>query len=61
MKKKNFMAHVYLKENGIILAEILDGQEEWVRPGHISAFGAENIIQNGSLNFGKKIQRSRSE
>ncbi|HEB36008.1 hypothetical protein LCGC14_0669630 [marine sediment metagenome] len=59
MKKKNFMAHVYLKGNGIILAGILVGLEEWDNLGHISAFGVENIIQDGSLNFGKKNLKNR--
>ena len=50
------MAHVYLKENDIILVGIQDGLEEWVSRGHINAFGVENIIQNGNPNFGRRIE-----
>ena len=51
------MVDVYLKENGIILAEIQVGLEEWGSLGYIIASGVENITQNGNLNFGKKKKR----
>jgi len=53
------MGHVYLKENGIILDKIQDGQEDGGYLGHISVFGVENIIQNGNLNFGKKNSKKK--
>jgi len=48
------MAHVYPKENGIILAGILAGLVGWVNQQYIIVFGVENITQDGNLNFGKK-------
>lgn len=55
------MVGVYLKENAIILVGIQAGLEDGEYPGHINVFGVENIIQNGSQNFGKKTRRKKKE
>ena len=36
------------------MAGIWGGPEEWVRLRDTDAFGAENIIQDGNLNIGRK-------
>ena len=53
------MAHVYPKENGIILAERLVGLVGWVNHEYIIAFGMGNIIQDGNLNFGKREKNKK--
>ena len=49
------MAHVCLEERGIILAETIGQAVAWDSLGHIDVFGVVNTIQNGSLDFGKKV------